>query len=421
MTGASAASIKLSPATQIAGRRPPLRPPSGHVFKVKRTRGEIWYAKYRLSNGRQVQRKLGPAWSERGRPPAGYYTKRAAEDWLRDLLDQARRGTLPGMVATGITFAAAAADFLSYAEHHKQLKPSTLRGYRSIIEAYLTPAFGARKIEEITTEDIEHWRSHLVGVVGGQRREPAASGEGQGVQKRPPISNSTRNRILVLLHGIFARACKVHRLPVNPVSAVERHPVRSSGDIDVFSPREIYSLVKAAEGQQDAAIYLTAAFTGLRRGEIVALRWRDIDFAQSALRVRASYAGGKLTSPKSGKIRSTPLAPEIATALGELREREHFTEDDDLVFVGQAGSYLDGSALRRRYKDALERAGLRPLRFHDLRHTFGTRTIAKADIRRVQEWMGHADIQTTMRYLHYAPRKEDARLVAEAFKADEDD
>ena len=61
------------------------------------------------------------------------------------------------------------------------------------------------------------------------------------------------------------------------------------------------------------------------------------------------------------------------------------------------------------------RAGLRSLRFHDLRNTFGTRMIAKADIRRVQEWMGHADIQTTMRYLHYASRHEDAALVAEAF------
>ena len=64
---------------------------------------------------------------------------------------------------------------------------------------------------------------------------------------------------------------------------------------------------------------------------------------------------------------------------------------------------------------ALRKAPLkRPLRFHDLRHTFGTRMIAKADIRRLQEWMGHADIQTTMRYLHYAPGAEDAALVAEA-------
>ena len=81
------------------------------------------------------------------------------------------------------------------------------------------------------------------------------------------------------------------------------------------------------------------------------------------------------------------------------------------MFPGVTGGYLDGSALRRRYvARARKRAGLRPLRFHDLRHTFGTRMIAKADIRRVQEWMGHADVQTTMKYLHYAPRAEDAAL-----------
>ncbi len=136
--------------------------------------------------------------------------------------------------------------------------------------------------------------------------------------------------------------------------------------------------------------------------------------------MRASYAVGRLTTPKSGKVRSVPLAPDVADALKRLRQREHFTGEDDLVFVGEAGSYVDGSALRRRYKDALKKGGLRPLRFHDLRHTFGTRMIAKADIRRVQEWMGHADIQTTMRYLHYAPREEDARLVAEAFAVEAD-
>jgi integrase len=95
--------------------------------------------------------------------------------------------------------------------------------------------------------------------------------------------------------------------------------------------------------------------------------------------------------------------------------RADWVGEDDLVFAGETGGYLDGSALRRRYLAALAAAGLRRLRFHDLRHTFGTRMIAKADIRRVQEWMGHADIQTTMRYLHYAPRSADAALVATAF------
>jgi integrase len=217
---------------------------------------------------------------------------------------------------------------------------------------------------------------------------------------------------------VMKRAQSVWGLPVNPVASVERHPQRSSGDIDVFSPEEVWALVRAAGSEQDAAIFLTAAFTGLRRGELIALRWRDVDFAGSAIRVRANYAGHELTTPKSGKVRSVPMAPGVAGALAKLGQRGFSVGDDELVFVGELGGYLDGSALRRRYTAALSRAGLRPLRFHDLRHTFGTRMIAKADIRRVQEWMGHADIQTTMRYLHYAPRGDEAELVADAFAVD---
>jgi integrase len=129
--------------------------------------------------------------------------------------------------------------------------------------------------------------------------------------------------------------------------------------------------------------------------------------------VRASYSAGALTTPKSGKLRSVPMAPQVAESLARLGRT---ATDDGLVFLGEGGGYLDGSALRRRYKLALELAGLRSLRFHDLRHTFGTRAISKAEILRVKEWMGHADVATTMRYLHYVPRPEDARLIAAAFE-----
>jgi integrase len=114
------------------------------------------------------------------------------------------------------------------------------------------------------------------------------------------------------------------------------------------------------------------------------------------------------------------MAPDVSQVLAQLGQRAHFTGDDDLVFAGELGGYLDGSALRRRYDRALKRGGLRALRFHDLRHTFGTRMIARADIRRVQEWRGHADVQTTMKYLHYAPRHDDAALVADAFHGSAD-
>ena len=372
-----------------------LEPPTGHVFRRDGKRRSSWYAKYRLPDGRQVQKRIGPAWTGRGRAPAGYYTKRTAEAWLRAVLDEARRGR-SRLVQTGATFADAAAEFLRYAEHDRTIKPSTLTDYRSIISAHLVPAFGPLRLEEITTERVERWFSGLASANGS------------------PLSNRTKNKPLVLLNGVFRRAQKAYGLPRTPVADVERHPERSSGAIDVFSVEEVHPLARAAASEQDAAIYLTAAFTGLRRGELVALRWRDVDFAASLIRVRASYAGGALTTPKSGRVRSVPMAPDVAEALA--RAAPELAGDDDLVFPGELGGYLDASALRRRYDRALTRAGLRHLRFHDLRHTLGTRMIARADMRRVQEWMGHADIQTTMRYLHYAPRHDDAALAADAFR-----
>jgi integrase len=369
-----------------------LRLPTGHVFRVERRRGPAWYAKYRLADGRQVQKKLGPAWTDRGRPPAGYFTKRLAEAWLRSTLEDARRGTLPGQVSSGATFADAAAEWLRFVEEDRARKPSTVQDYGSLLRSRLLPAFGPMALEDLTAAVVEQWRGSLEG-----------------------LSNRSKNKLLIALHGIFRRAQTVYGLQVNPLARMEKHPQLASGDIEVFSPEEVWALARAASCEQDRALFLTAAFTGLRMGELLALPWRDVDFAGSVVRVRASYAAGRLTTPKSGKVRAVPLAPDVASALAALGRRTDWVGDDDLVFAGDAGGYLDGSALRRRYKAALVRAGLRSLRFHDLRHTFGTRMIAKADIRRVQEWMGHADVQTTMKYLHYAPRAEDARLVAEAF------
>jgi len=375
------------------------RPISGHVFRVEGKRGPVWRAKYRLPDGRQVQRKIGPAWTERGRPASGYFTKRTAEAWLRDVLDQARDGRLPGMVRTGLSFAAASEEYLRWLEHDRERKPSTLRDYRSIIRAHLLPPFGDVRIEDLTYEGIEAWKATLGAETG--------------------MSNRTKLKILTILNGVMERARRTHRLPRNPVADVEKPAQRSSGDIDVFSLEEVLALVRAAASPQDAAIYLTAALTGLRRGELVALRWRDVDFPGDVIRVRASYSEGGLSTPKSGKVRSVPMAPQVAQALAGLAHRGELSTDDDLVFHGAGGGYLDASALYRRYKHALDDAGLRSLRFHDLRHTFGTRMIAKASILQVKAWMGHADVATTMKYLHYAPRAEEARLVAEAFAIEE--
>ncbi len=108
------------------------------------------------------------------------------------------------------------------------------------------------------------------------------------------------------------------------------------------------------------------------------------------------------------------MVPEVATALARLTERSRFTNNDDLVFTVD-GDHLDGSALRRRYDRTLKATGLRSLRFHDLRHTFGSNAINLASILEVKEWMGHANIATTQKYLHYKRRGDEAERLASAF------
>jgi len=375
------------------------RVPTGSVYRRDGARRPVWYARYRLPDGREVRRRIGPAWIGRGRPAAGFYTRQSAEAWLADVLGEARRGTLPGMVRTGATFADAAAEYLRYIEHDRGRKRSTLFDYESILKTHVLPAFGQRRLEDITTAAIEGWLADV-----SLRR-----------WRDRPLTERTRNKIIVVLHGIFRRACKVWSLPLNPVAQVERFPERPSGDIDVFSAEEIHALVRATPDAQDAAMFAAAAFTGLRMGELRALRWRDVDFVRCVVRVRGSYAMGELTTPKSGKVRSVPLIDVAARLLAVLAQRPRFAGDDDLVFGDEFGGWISDDRIRRRYAAAQ----LRSLRFHDLRHTFGSLAITRADIVEVQAWMGHADIKTTMRYLHYRDRGEAARRLGEAFSVGE--
>src|SRR3954449_1447629 len=177
------------------------RPVSGHAFLVQRARGPQWYVKFRLPDGRQVQRRLGPAWAGRGRPATGYLTRRSAQAVLDELLAQARAGTLPGMVRTGATFAEASREWLRWQEFDRQRKRSTLDDYRSAVRVHLDPAFKDLQLEEITPRRVDEWRRSLIDKRG--------------------LSNRSVNKLLVLLHGVLERARKVWGLRENPVRDVE--------------------------------------------------------------------------------------------------------------------------------------------------------------------------------------------------------
>jgi len=376
-----------------------------------RKRGPVYYLRYRLADGRHVQRLLGPAHVGKGKPKAGYYTQKTAEEALQAELVKAREGTLPDSRArSGRTFEEACSEWLRYVEHDKQRAPSTLKDYRNVVNNCLLPEFGAdTALEKITTDRIEAYRERLLA-------------EGR-------LTRRSVQKVLVLLYGILKRAKRRKWISSNPAEDVERVTVKRSGDFNVLSPVEVEAVARAAGSEQDAAIFTVAAFIGLRLGELRALRWRDVDFAKQTVLVRGSYTHGRPGPPKSGKVRSVPLIDQAARSLDELSRRELFTGPDDLVFCTPVGEYVNDDRLRERFYAALEAAGLGdkrkgddPMVFHDLRHTFGTLAVEAWPLHDVQAYMGHADIQTTMIYVHHQPKATAAdrlsQLVAQATGAE---
>jgi integrase len=140
----------------------------------------------------------------------------------------------------------------------------------------------------------------------------------------------------------------------------------------------------------------------------VALRWRDVDFAGRKLIVRRALSGDtEVRSTKSRRAREVPLPDQAAAALDRLSRRGEFTGPDDYVFASRLGRRLDPSALRRRFERARDAARLEPLRFHALRHTYGSLLVAGGvDLVSVKAAMGHSRITTTERYLHARPAGE---------------
>jgi integrase len=133
--------------------------------------------------------------------------------------------------------------------------------------------------------------------------------------------------------------------------------------------------------------------------------------------VPRAFSAGLETSTKSGRVRRVPLPDQAAAALDRLSRRGDFTGYDELVFCNVFGRSLDDSALRRRFKRARDAAGLRPLRVHDLRHTYGSLLAAAGvDLVAIQAAMGHAALITTGRYLHARPAADQAAVFTRAFQ-----
>lgn len=157
--------------------------------------------------------------------------------------------------------------------------------------------------------------------------------------------------------------------------------------------------MRAEEDARDADLFRVLLHTGLRIGELRALKWSAVDFAGRTLLVRIAISAGEEKDPKGRRFRYIPLSTGALEALERQAERTIFTGRDDYVFCSRMGDRLDDSALRKRYKAACAAAGLRPIKLHGLRHAAGSLLARHGTSVEVRDFMGHAKLSTTDRYV----------------------
>lgn len=315
-----------------------------------------------------------------------------------------------------VCFAEHARRWLASYPGQKGLKRSTREGYATIVEKHLIPVFGQKRLSEIDQADIAVYVLEL-----GQLLSPR-----------------TINRNLNLLHLILESAQRLGVIDVNPVTAAERpRPPRLRWRI--LSPAEIgrverafRELVADAVGeerawrQQGRALFLTVVGTGLRRGEILGLRWFDVDLDDAegpTVRVRETWVRAGVDTPKSvAAERTIAIGPRLAHELRAHRERTGFAREGDRVFVSpKRGTPLDPMRYAATLKLALERAGIegRVRPFHDGRHSAITNEAAAGNAPiAVMKRAGHSTFATTQLYIDLAGtafRAEAVRLEERIF------
>jgi integrase len=234
------------------------------------------------------------------------------------------------------------------------------------------------------------------------------------------LSASTVQKIHHILHKALAQAIRWDLIARNPTDNVKA-PTPTSKEMHPLSAHEAHKLLETAQGDRLEALYVLAIHTGMRRGELLGLKWSDVDLENSRIGIRRTLTrtdGGKrytLGDPKTKRShRTVRITPQAVEALrrhltNQMEEMERLGDiyiDQGLVFTTEVGTPINPSNLRQRsFAPLLERAGLPRITFHDLRHTCASLLFQKnVHPKLVQELLGHASVAITLdTYSHMVP------------------
>jgi integrase len=362
----------------------------GRVWRYEGKRGVVWRIRYRDADGRRVLETLGrePEWSR----------KRAETELRRRLVDVERSGyTRP----QELTFAEFAERWLTEYLPGRGLKLTTTDGYRQALKCHLLPFFGRYRLSEL-------------------ERRPELVDSFVTAKIKEGLAPKTVVNQLLVLQGMLKRAVRWRLIQRNPVLECERPRVEQA-ELNVLSEVEIGRLWSAYGELERAApptekvwwrlgrtLTFIALGTAMRRGELLALRWRDIQLLEGLVTVREALVKGRFTTPKSRSSRRLlELGPRTRDLLSDHWRQTRFQGDEELVFCHpEKGTPLDPSRLVREHlRPALRCAGItKPFRpFHDLRHTALTHEAAAGNpMAYVQLKAGHSQSAITERYIHAA-------------------
>ena len=295
-----------------------------------------------------------------------------------------------------------------------KLRPTTFARYRSLLTRSIVPSIGKRRLTALTPADV---RLMLVRTASSPLRIREAD------TTPDTLSARTVQQVHAVLRSMLNTAVREELIARN-VARLVQPPTPGHGEIHPWTDAEARRFLKAAEGHRLYALFAVALALGLRRGELLGLRWSDIDFHNRQLRVaqtlqRVRGEGLVFGPPKSKRSRRTLTMPSIVTEAlirhrtGQTEDRRRAAEvwmDSGLVFTTSSGRHLEPRNLNTAYARLLAHVDVPRIRFHDLRHTCATLLLSRGvSARVVMDILGHSQISVTMNiYGHVMPAMQQA-------------
>jgi integrase len=355
----------------------------------------------------------GSFWVETPQGPKRRYVSGKTKADTRTALAEARANAKGGFFVAGedLTLAEYLSHWLSGPVRTKDLKAITYEHYQRQVRVHIVPALGHLKLTRLSPDLIQDFYDSKI-----------ASGS------RP----SSVRYIHAVLHNALEHAHKRNLILHNAASKTEPPKVRPP-EIHPLDAEKTKALLSDARGERLEALYVVAVTAGLRIGELLGLKWTDVDLETETMRVARTLScakeGPRFTTPKNGKGRSITLTRQAVEALRSHRKRQNeerlragtLWEDNGLIFASETGAHLRHDTVdRHSFKPLLKRTGLEGVRFHDLRHTCATLLLSRGvHPKFVQELLGHSSIAMTLdRYSHWIPSMGDqtARAMEAALK-----